>query len=60
MATDTQTLKAAPGKITPEDIERARAQIGIPQYERNAVFNRAASPDTISHFAFGIGADNPL
>jgi len=48
------------GRITPEDIERARAQIGIPQYERNPVFNKVASGDTISHFAFGIGDDNPL
>lgn len=48
------------GRITDEDIARARAQIGIPQYERNPVFNRQASTDTISHFAFGIGDDNPL
>lgn len=48
------------GRITAEDIERAQAQVGIPQYERNPVFNRAASSDTISHFAFGIGDDNPL
>lgn len=48
------------GFITDEDIERARAQIGIPQYERNPVFNREAHTDTISHFAFGVGDDNPL
>ena len=48
------------GKITQEDIDRARAQIGVPQYERNAVFNTVATTDTISHFAFGIGDDNPL
>jgi acyl dehydratase len=60
MAPGTQTAKDSSGKITAEDIARARAQIGIPQYERNAVFNRLASPDTISHFAFGIGDDNPL
>ena len=47
-------------KIDPADIERARQQIGIPQYERNPVFNQQASSDTISHFAFGIGDDNPL
>jgi acyl dehydratase len=47
-------------KIDPEDIERARRQIGVPQYERNPVFNRLATEDTISHFAFGIGDDNPL
>ena len=47
-------------RISQEDIERARRQIGIPQYERNPVFNRVATADTISHFAFGIGDDNPL
>lgn len=48
------------GRIMSADIDRARAQIGIPQYERNPVFNRVATSDTISHFAFGIGDDNPL
>ena len=48
------------GKIVTADIERARLQIGIPQFERNPPFNRVASSDTISHFAFGIGDDNPL
>jgi acyl dehydratase len=48
------------GLITDADIERGRAQIGIPQYERNPVFNREASTDTMSHFAFGIGDSNPL
>ena len=52
--------KQEAGKITDADIERARAQIGIPQYERNEVFNTEVSRDTISHFAFGIGDDNPL
>jgi acyl dehydratase len=56
--------EAPPEKVYPristEDIERARRQIGIPQYERNEVFNRVATSDTISHFAFGIGDDNPL
>ena len=56
---DEETLPGD-GRITPADIERARSQIGIPQYERNPVFNRVASSDTISHFAFGIGDDNPL
>lgn len=48
------------GQITDADIERARAQIGIPQFERNDVFNNETSRDTISHFAFGVGDDNPL
>lgn len=47
-------------KIDPADIERARRQIGVPQYERNPVFNQRATADTIRHFAFGIGDDNPL
>lgn len=47
-------------RISAADIERARQQIGIPQHERNEVFNRVAGSDTISHFAFGIGDDNPL
>lgn len=47
-------------KITQEDIERAKRQIGVPQYERNPVFNRVATSDTMSHYAFGIGDDNPL
>lgn len=50
----------AEAKISAGDIERARRQIGVPQYERNDVFNQAATPDTIRHFAFGIGDDNPL
>lgn len=57
---DNEAEKVTQPRITNEDIERARAQIGIPQYERNPVFNRVASSDTISHFAFGIGDDNPL
>ena len=46
--------------ITPDDIERGKRQIGVPQYERNPVFNRVATSDTMSHYAFGIGDDNPL
>ena len=61
MAYDMTEFKSKhAGKILQEDIDRARAQIGIPQYERNPVFNRVASSDTISHFACGIGDDNRL
>jgi acyl dehydratase len=60
MITDDHKAHTVSGKISQEDIDRAKAQIGIPQYERNAVFNTVASSDTISHFAFGIGDDNPL
>ncbi|MBF9033332.1 hypothetical protein HKCCE2091_03690 [Rhodobacterales bacterium HKCCE2091] len=60
-ANEAQTVeKDTAGRITDEDIDRARAQIGIPQFERNDVFNKETSRDTISHFAFGIGDDNPL
>jgi acyl dehydratase len=52
--------KGIDAKITDADIERGRRQIGIPQYERNPPFNLRASSDAISHFAFGIGDDNPL
>jgi hypothetical protein len=48
------------GKISPEEIERARAQIGVPQYERNPPHVSVATTDTMSHYAFGMGDDNPL
>ena len=57
---DADAGKGLDARITEEDIERARRQIGVPQYERNDVFNRVAGADSISHFAFGIGDDNPL
>ncbi|MGE0385142.1 MAG: MaoC family dehydratase N-terminal domain-containing protein [Gammaproteobacteria bacterium] len=57
---DEQDALALEGRITTEDIDRCRRQIGVPQYERNPVFNRVATSDTMSHYAFGIGDDNPL
>jgi acyl dehydratase len=51
---------AVEGRITDEDIERARAQIGIPVNQRDEAWNRRPEADAISHFAFGCGDDNPL
>jgi acyl dehydratase len=51
---------AVEGRITDEDIERAKAQIGIPVHQRDEAWNKLPSADTISHFAFGCGDDNPL
>ncbi|MBV9512328.1 MAG: MaoC family dehydratase N-terminal domain-containing protein [Caulobacteraceae bacterium] len=48
-------------KISEEDIERARRQIGIPQFSPNKPWNYLAGRDTMSHFAYGqVGDDNPL
>ncbi len=57
---DAKPAKGLEARITDEDIARARRQINVPQFERNDVFNRVATSDTMSHFAFGIGDDNPL
>ncbi|HTB28902.1 MAG TPA: hypothetical protein VK715_08120, partial [Steroidobacteraceae bacterium] len=48
------------GKITAEDIERARRQIGVPKFSFNPPFNRFATTDTLSRFAWACGDDNPL
>ena len=52
------SLKA--GKITDEDIERARRQIGVPKFAYNPPYNRIATSDGMSHFAFACGDGNPL
>jgi acyl dehydratase len=55
--------KAVPasGRITDEDIERQRQQIGISQFVHDEPHNREASEDNIRHFAYGLVADdNPL
>ena len=46
-------------KITRHDLDRLRQLIGVELNVREP-FNRYASPDTIRHFAHGIGDDNPL
>lgn len=53
--------KAVDGKITDEDIERQRRQIGVSQFLHGHGFNQRPSEDGIRHFAFGmVGDDNPL
>lgn len=56
----TSDTAAIEGRITDEDIERARAQIGIPVNQRDEAWNRLPNSDAIAHFAFGCGDDNPL
>lgn len=51
---------AVEGQITDEDIDRARAQIGVAVNKQEKPWNTVISPDAITHFAFGIGDDNPL
>ena len=48
------------GKITEAEIDRARAQIGIPQPAHLRLHDEAPSPAGIAHFAFSYGDDNPL
>jgi len=48
------------GRISDADIERARSQIGIPVAARHRSWNPVPDASSISHFAFGIGDDNPL
>lgn len=53
--------KKIDGKITDDDIERQRRQIGVPQFTHAQAFNWAVSGDVIRHYAFGfVGDDNPL
>jgi acyl dehydratase len=48
------------GKITDEDIERCKRQIGVPRYAHNKPYNILTNMDSIRHFAFSCGDDNPL
>ena len=48
------------GRITEEDIERAKCQIGVPKFSYNKPYNQVASSDGIRHFAFACGDGNPL
>lgn len=48
------------GRITDEDIARARAQVGVAKFAYNQPYNAVASPDGMRHFAFACGDDNPL
>ena len=47
------------GKITDEGIERMKARMGV-EIPQLTPFNEYATIDTIRHFAFGYGDDNPL
>jgi len=57
---EADTPQTESGKITDEDIERAKRQIGVPKFAFNKPYNAVASPDILSHFAFAYGDDNPL
>ncbi|OBH11743.1 hypothetical protein A5695_18390 [Mycobacterium sp. E1747] len=57
---EAKDAAALEGRITDEDIERARAQIGVAVNKKEQPWNTVISADAISHFAFGIGDDNPL
>ena len=48
------------GKITDEDIARARRQIGVPKFAYNKPYNQIATSDGMRHFAFACGDANPL
>jgi len=52
--------ESSSGRITDEDVARARAQIGIRTPERVPKWNVIPDASSISHFAFGYGDDNPL
>lgn len=48
------------GRITDEGIARMRARLNVPYGRPKPPHNREAHPDTIRHFAWGYGDDNPL
>src|ERR1700757_4705070 len=58
--TEARVEVSTAGKITDEDIARARRQIGVPKFAFNKPYNVAAGSDVMSHFAFACGDDNPL
>lgn len=60
MSDDTAPNTGTTGKISPEDIDRARQQIGVPKFAYNKPYNRYSSTDVLSHFAWACGDDNPL
>lgn len=55
-----ETPDESAGKITKADIDRARAQIGVPKFAYNKPYNAIASQDVLSHFAWACGDENPL
>lgn len=56
----TSTKSDSFGLITDEAIARYRARIDVPYGRPKAPHNLEAHPDTIRHFAWGCGDDNPL
>ena len=56
MADDDRDMSA---RITDEGIEKMRVRIGVPM-EMPPPFNLEAHPDTMRHFCYGYGDDNPL
>lgn len=56
----TSAAESTAGRITQEDIDRARQQIGVPKFAYNKSYNARASSDVLSHFAWACGDDNPL
>ena len=52
----TSSLK--PAALPEDDLEQARSLIGMPI--RTELWNNEATRDTIRHYAWGIGDDNPL
>ncbi len=56
----TAEPKDISAKITQEDIDRAKRQIGIPKHAHGLPYNTVSSRDAMRHFAFSCGEDNPL
>jgi acyl dehydratase len=59
-AADATASEGSSGTITQADIERAKAQVGIPKFAYNKPYNEIASRDVLRHFAWACGDDNPL
>lgn len=58
--TVSEGTKTGEATIQDEDIERARRLIGVPRPIPTQPFNRVSDMNSMSHWAFGLGDDNPL
>lgn len=56
----TQVDEATANTITPEKVAAMKARIGIPRPNRIPPFNSEAHIDTIRHYVYALGDDNPL
>lgn len=56
----TTESAAVEGRITDEDIQRAKDQIGVAVHQHDVAWNQFPNGDALAHFAFGCGDDNPL